>query len=113
MQKRVATLRFLFYSLVGIVAFFVPLSINGKSTILMDHIVSFITDGFLPLAHLYTAVPDRARSGPAVYFRPVEVIEDFGVVVVAAGGGASPGRHLFFGPGSCFPDAARYAAFPV
>lgn len=53
MHKRVAMSRFLGYSLVGVTAFFVPLSINGKSTILMDHIVSFITGGFMPLANLY------------------------------------------------------------
>jgi len=56
MHKLTATLRFLAYSMVGIVAFFVPLSIDGKSTILMDHIVSFFANRYMPLAHVYTVL---------------------------------------------------------
>ena len=36
-----SSIRFLAYSLVGIVAFFVPVTIGGNSTILIDHIVGF------------------------------------------------------------------------
>ncbi|MDK8664081.1 YjiH family protein [Corynebacterium coyleae] len=42
--KPQAVWRFFVYSAIGIVAFFVPFSINGsKSTILLDHIVTWIT----------------------------------------------------------------------
>lgn len=48
-----SALRFLAYSTVGIVAFFVPLSIGGHSTILIDHVVSFFTRRLMPLTHVY------------------------------------------------------------
>ncbi|OEL09808.1 YjiH family protein [Staphylococcus equorum] len=35
--------KFFIYSLIGIICFFVPITINGKSTILIDHIVQWIT----------------------------------------------------------------------
>jgi nucleoside recognition membrane protein YjiH len=47
--------RFLTYSLAGIVAFFVPVSIGGSSTILIDHIVGFLTNRFMPISLGYTA----------------------------------------------------------
>lgn len=34
--------KFFIYSLIGIICFFVPITINGKSTILIDHIVQWI-----------------------------------------------------------------------
>ena len=51
--NRVAITRFLFYSSVGAVAFFVPLTINGRSTILMDHIVTYVSTDFALLSNLY------------------------------------------------------------
>ena len=48
-----AVTRFLIYSSVGAVAFFVPLTINGRSTILMDHIVTYVSTGFTLLSNLY------------------------------------------------------------
>jgi len=52
----VAISRFLGYSLLGVVAFFVPLRFNGHSTILMDHIVSMITGRFMLFAYAYTVL---------------------------------------------------------
>ncbi len=48
----VAAARFLGYSAIGIIAFFVPFTIDGRSTIVMDHIVSFIITDLLTLAQL-------------------------------------------------------------
>lgn len=45
--------RFLFFSLFGTVAFFVPLTLNGRSTILMDHIVTYISTEHALLSNLY------------------------------------------------------------
>jgi nucleoside recognition membrane protein YjiH len=51
----VAAARFLFYSSVGAVAFFVPLTINGRATIIMDHIVTYVSAAFTTLSNLYCA----------------------------------------------------------
>ncbi len=37
-----STLRFIIYSAIGVFAFFIPITINGKSSILLDHIVTYI-----------------------------------------------------------------------
>lgn len=42
MNKKRNTFRFIFYSLIGIVMFFVPLNIGGKSTIPLDHLVTLV-----------------------------------------------------------------------
>ena len=47
-----AIARFLVYSAVGVVAFFVPLTVNGRSTIVMDHIVTYATTDFTFLSNL-------------------------------------------------------------
>jgi nucleoside recognition membrane protein YjiH len=52
----VAITRFLFYSSVGTIAFFVPLTINGRSTILMDHIVTYVSADFALVSNLYCVV---------------------------------------------------------
>ena len=41
-SRNLALTRFVLYSLIGIIMFFVPISINGKSTILLDHMVTAI-----------------------------------------------------------------------
>ena len=41
-QMPLSSIGFLAYSLVGIVAIFVPLSFGGSSTILIDHLVGFL-----------------------------------------------------------------------
>nr|WP_232345687.1 YjiH family protein [Paenactinomyces guangxiensis] len=41
--------RFLIYSLIGVFMFFVPVSVGGKSSIPLDHLVTFI-NGFVPSA---------------------------------------------------------------
>ena len=48
-----AIARFLVYSAVGVVAFFVPLTVNGRSTIVMDHIVTYASTDFTFLSNLY------------------------------------------------------------
>ena len=45
--------RFLFYSSVGAIAFFVPLTINGRSTIIMDHIITYFSAAFPDLSNVY------------------------------------------------------------
>ena len=51
--SRTAVARFLLYSTVGAVAFFVPLSINGRSTIIIDHVITLVSTDFPALARLY------------------------------------------------------------
>ncbi len=56
MKKRensAAVLKFLFYSLFGIFMFFFPLNIGGKSTIPVDHIITFITKDLAVAAKYY------------------------------------------------------------
>ncbi|MDG0823033.1 YjiH family protein [Staphylococcus equorum] len=45
--------KFFIYSLIGIICFFVPITINGKSTILIDHIVQWITYLVNPILPYY------------------------------------------------------------
>ncbi|MEB8108174.1 YjiH family protein [Staphylococcus equorum] len=45
--------KFFIYSLIGIICFFVPITINGKSTILIDHIVQWITFLVNPILPYY------------------------------------------------------------
>ena len=52
MTAAVAAARFLIYSTIGIVAFFVPFTFNGRSTIVMDHIVSFVIADLFGFAQL-------------------------------------------------------------
>lgn len=46
-----SVLRLLVFSTLGIIAFFVPLTIGGKTTILLDHIVTFLTTDMKKLSH--------------------------------------------------------------
>lgn len=48
-----AIVRFLVYSAIGVFAFFVPIELQGRSTILVDHVVTFATSNFPRLATLY------------------------------------------------------------
>lgn len=43
-EQQVPMWRFFLYSTIGAVVFFVPLEINGKDTIALDHIVTAIND---------------------------------------------------------------------
>lgn len=45
--------KFICYSLIGIFMFFVPVTIGGKSTIPIDHLVTYITKLLGPAAPLY------------------------------------------------------------
>ena len=45
--------KFFIYSLIGIICFFVPITINGKSTLLIDHIVQWITFLVNPILPYY------------------------------------------------------------
>lgn len=45
--------RFFVYSIMGIICFFIPLSINGKKTILVDHIVQWISAAMGPTLPYY------------------------------------------------------------
>ncbi|HLR19225.1 MAG TPA: YjiH family protein [Staphylococcus sp.] len=45
--------KFFIYSLIGIICFFVPITIGGKSTILIDHIVQWITFLVNPILPYY------------------------------------------------------------
>ncbi|MGJ5912379.1 YjiH family protein [Staphylococcus equorum] len=45
--------KFFIYSLIGIICFFVPITINGKATILIDHIVQWITFLVNPILPYY------------------------------------------------------------
>jgi nucleoside recognition membrane protein YjiH len=50
-----ALFKFLIYSLIGVLVFFIPLTINGNSTIILDHIVTWISTSF-PTAVPYYAL---------------------------------------------------------
>lgn len=52
-QNSSAALKFIVFSLFGIFMFFCPLEINGKSTIPVDHIISFITGNLSTVAQFY------------------------------------------------------------
>lgn len=52
-QNNAAVLKFLLYSLFGIFMFFFPLNIGGKSTIPVDHIITFITKDLAVAAKYY------------------------------------------------------------
>ncbi len=54
-QTNGALLKLILFSLVGIFMFFVPISISGKSTIPLDHVVSFLK-GLSPTASTYYAL---------------------------------------------------------
>lgn len=45
--------KFVGYSLFGVIMFFCPLTIGGRSTIPVDHIITFITGNFLQGAEIY------------------------------------------------------------
>ena len=45
-------LRLIGYSAIGVIAFFAPLTIGGKTTILLDHIVTFLTRDLKSFSHL-------------------------------------------------------------
>lgn len=45
-------LRLIGYSAIGVMAFFAPLTIGGKTTILLDHIVTFLTRDLKSFSHL-------------------------------------------------------------
>lgn len=47
-------LRLVCYSTLGIIAFFVPIEVNGKNSILLDHIVTFITVGYKNIGYIIT-----------------------------------------------------------
>ncbi|NWK83211.1 YjiH family protein [Staphylococcus sp. GSSP0090] len=48
--------KFFVYSLIGIIFFFVPISINGQSTIMIDHIVQWITALVYPVLPYYVFI---------------------------------------------------------
>ena len=48
--------KFLVYSLIGISAFFIPITYNGKSSILLDHIVSFISSSVPGVVTVYALI---------------------------------------------------------
>lgn len=52
-ENSAAVLKFLLYSLFGIFMFFFPLEIGGKSTIPVDHIITFITSDLAVVAKFY------------------------------------------------------------
>ena len=49
-------LRLIVYSLIGIIMFFVPVTIGEKSTILLDHIVNFVKDTFPVFSKYYVLI---------------------------------------------------------
>ena len=92
MRMQLPATRFLTYSLAGIVTFFVPVSIGGSSTILIDHVVGFLTSRFMPITRGYTAVLISAGCGAAIFFGRLEALPNIDGVVrssvgsIAAGG---------------------------
>ncbi len=50
------TLKFIFYSAIGIIMFFVPITIHEKTTIPLDHIVKFILKNFHGAAGVYALI---------------------------------------------------------
>ncbi|MDD4836082.1 MAG: YjiH family protein [Dethiosulfovibrio sp.] len=52
-QRKRSAFPFLFYSSIGIFMFFIPLTIGGRTTIAVDHIISAIRNGFPRFGPLY------------------------------------------------------------
>ncbi|AKG04451.1 hypothetical protein AAV35_006400 [Salimicrobium jeotgali] len=53
-NKKVSNiLKFLFFSLIGILVFFYPITLNGTSSIPLDHMVTWLTTTFPFLASTY------------------------------------------------------------
>src|SRR5699024_8750054 len=52
-RKNTNAWKFFVYSFIGVFTFFVPININGSSTILLDHIVTFFEDSFPDLVPYY------------------------------------------------------------
>jgi nucleoside recognition membrane protein YjiH len=55
-QSKVGLYKFLGYSLFGVFMFFCPITIGGRSTIPVDHIISFITGNWLEPAKIYILI---------------------------------------------------------
>ncbi|WP_337969673.1 YjiH family protein [Virgibacillus salexigens] len=51
-----AVMKFFGYSLIGIFMFFLPISINGSSSIPLDHLVTFLRNGFPTVVSVYIFV---------------------------------------------------------
>ncbi|MEW9093580.1 MAG: hypothetical protein AB2417_00750 [Clostridiaceae bacterium] len=49
-------LKFILFSLIGIFMFFIPISINGVSTIPLDHIVTDIKENYPYFTSIYTVI---------------------------------------------------------
>ena len=64
-------LQFIIYSILGIIIFFVPVTIGGKSTIPLDHIVTYILKIPYFQAGIWCFVC-YSRGGLAVYQQDVE-----------------------------------------
>lgn len=47
LEVKLAVFKFLFYSILGIIAFLAPITIGGESNILMGHIKSIVIDGYI------------------------------------------------------------------
>lgn len=54
--KKINLFKFLVYSLIGGFTFFIPITINGTSTIPLDHIVTFISDTFPTIVPYYILI---------------------------------------------------------
>ena len=55
-QHRGSLIKFIGYSLFGVFMFFCPITINGKSTIPVDHIITYITTNLLEPARIYILI---------------------------------------------------------
>ncbi|WP_313812898.1 YjiH family protein [Glutamicibacter sp.] len=73
-------LRFITYSGIGILVFFLPVTINGKSTILLDHIVSWVRD----------------TAGAAVPYYILALLAAGTILPFANGGWRKSGMRMFF-----------------
>lgn len=54
--KKINLFKFFLYSFIGVFTFFIPIKINGTSTIPLDHIVTFIGDTFPNIVPYYVLV---------------------------------------------------------
>lgn len=53
LPKGVAIIQLIIFSIIGVVAFFIPFTINGKETILLDHGASYLVNQQRPLAVIF------------------------------------------------------------
>ena len=109
----VAITRLLFYSSVGTIAFFIPLAINDRSTILMNHIVTYVSTDFALVSNLYCVATIVAGAVLPFVRRTWAHSKTVAALSIITNHGNSAGCHVSAGQRPASSHAAEYVALPV